>query len=323
MKPINLLLILPILAALTGCGEDVKVSPNQVNIALTETPKQLVIYPDDRPSIPDGKPVFAQNCASCHGATGLGGTASVKFDQTWALATKPVDIYQMVAFGGGKSNHPAFNGKLTPRELWNVSLYAKSLGQPPLNDTEIATIDAVFGSNCAVCHGTKGDGDGPLARNLEPMPANFQRFNRFFNRTDDVLFDHIANGIRWEGMPNFLGKQDKAKNVKFDEPYIRKLVQYVHKFHVTNAAVLTANAVKPAGGGGAATTELGTQQDTGAPPPQGAAGTTTSTTTTTTTGSAAPNDNAGNKNSTGASNADGAKSADKTKSTDSAGSAGH
>ena len=154
-------------------------------------------------------------------------------------------------------------------------MYTRSLGQPALDDKTLSEVDPVFGSNCAVCHGTKGDGDGPLARNLEPMPANFQRFDRFFNRSDDVLFDHIANGIRWEGMPNFLGKKDGKKNVHFDEAYIRKLVQYVRKFQVNNAAVRTASALAPGGAGSASpapTASAAPAAGSSAPAPVGADG---------------------------------------------------
>lgn len=296
MKSKQLLLILPFIAALTGCGQSgvTVTQSNDASVAtsVTATPPQLIVYPNDRPSIPDGKPVFAQNCASCHtGAStdatataGAGGKAGGGFSEEWARQTKPVDIYRIVAFGWAENHpkfnaehkHEAFSGKLSVRELWDVVSYTKNLGEPALTDVQIAEVDPVFGSNCAVCHGTKGDGDGPLARNLDPMPANFQRFDRFYNRTDDVLFDHIANGIRWEGMPNFLGKQDKKKNVKFDEPYIRKLVAYVHKFHLSNEAVLTAHAAAPApnpggeaGAGPGAGTEVGTQADTAAPAPLG------------------------------------------------------
>ena len=105
-------------------------------------------------------------------------------------------------------------------------------------------VDAVFGSNCAVCHGKKGYGDGPLAHNLERIPANFQDFKRFYDRTDSTLWDHIANGIKWEGMPNFLGKEDKAKNIKFDEAYIWQLVDYVRHFHETTEKTLPSEAGK-------------------------------------------------------------------------------
>ena len=242
MKSKHLLTILPIIAVLTGCGQtELKLNQNAATQlagpTLTATPQQLIVYPDDRPSIPDGKQTYLANCASCHSDTGSGGSSKFNFDADWAHNVRPVDLYRFVSFDNPKQ-HPTFANKLSPRELWNVVVYTRSLGQPALTDAQISAIDPVFGSNCAVCHGTKGDGEGPLARNLDPQPANFQRFDRFFNRTDNVLFDHIANGIRWEGMPNFLGKKDSKKNVKFDEAYIAQLVQYVHKFHVNNNPVL-------------------------------------------------------------------------------------
>lgn len=275
MKLRQLLPLIPAIALLAGCGNEIKINQQTAselaNPNLTAQPNNLVIYPDDRPSIPDGKVTFQQNCASCHSGVG-GGSAPVTgsnttpdvmpaanaattpsvtpptgqqkssfaFDQRWADSTKPIDIYRVVAFG--EHNHKAFSSTLSTREIWNAVVYARSIGQPALTTKEIEAIDPVFGSNCAVCHGTKGDGDGPLMRNLEPVPANFQRFDRFFNRTDDVLFDHIANGIRWEGMPNFLGKKDSKKNVTFDEAYIKKLVQYIRKFQINQDPVMTAAA---------------------------------------------------------------------------------
>ena len=99
---------------------------------------------------------------------------------------------------------------------------------------------AVFGANCAVCHGSRGAGDGQLNKGLvlQPAPANFTQFDRFYDRTDEQIWDHIANGIKWEGMPNFLGKQDRGNKVKFDADYIWKLVQYVRNFHEDPAPVL-------------------------------------------------------------------------------------
>jgi mono/diheme cytochrome c family protein len=315
MKLRHLLPILPAVALLTGCGQSEQTLSEQTanemaNPALTAQPNNLVVYPDDRPSIPDGAVTYKQNCASCHTGGGAGGGApavsqtspegmpaanaapaggaaqhaSVAFDQKWANATRPIDIYKVIAFGD--KNHPGgkFSNKLGSRDLWNLVAYTRSIGQPALTTKEISAIDPVFGSNCAVCHGTKGDGDGPLMRNLEPAPANFQRFDRFFNRTDDVLFDHIANGIRWEGMPNFLGKKDAKKNITFDQAYIKKLVQYVRKFQINQDPVMTAAAIGAApnpavgadaqqpGGGANVGTSTGTSTSTN-----------TSTTTTTTT----------------------------------------
>jgi mono/diheme cytochrome c family protein len=294
MKLRHLVFLIPTIALLAGCGQtDLTLPADKANELagphVTALPNNVVVYPDDRPSIPDGAVLYKQQCASCHsGGTGggapvaqtspegmpaataapaAGSAARVSFDQRWANATKPIDMFNTIAFGS--HNHPKFSDKLSNREMWNLVVYTHSIGQPALDTKEIASIDAVFGSNCAVCHGTKGDGDGPLMRNLEPAPANFQRFDRFFNRTDDVLFDHIANGIRWEGMPNFLGKKDASKNITFDEAYIKKLVQYVRKFHINHEPVMTAalpagattnpempgGADRPSVGGGASTSK--------------------------------------------------------------------
>lgn len=241
------LALIPLICLLASCGQTEQKLPQSdplISEKQTEAPKDYVVYPDDRPSIPDGKLVYqAQNCASCHGADGgtkpEGATASLS-DNRYMAGLKPVELYKAITYG--KEAHHHMQGKISVKDTWNLVFYSRSLGCPALDQKQIDEINPVFGSNCAVCHGTKGDGDGPLARNLEPMPANFQTMKRFFDRTDDTLFDHIANGIKWEGMPNFLGKEDKKKNVKFDHEYIRKLVQYVRNFHVSNEGTAIASA---------------------------------------------------------------------------------
>jgi cbb3-type cytochrome c oxidase subunit III len=249
MKPRTIIALAPIILLLSGCGQtEIGVASHQTASQLTNVPSQVINYPDDKPSIPDGKIVWEKmNCAQCHGQTGSGGSASVNLaDNHWASSVMLVDLYKTVAFGGAHK-HPALINRISNRDLWDVVVYARSLGAPPLPDQEVADITTVFGSNCAVCHGTKGDGEGPLAKNLDPMPANFTKFDRFFNRTDDVLFDHIANGIKWEGMPNFLGKRDARKKVNFDDKYIHKLVSFVRNFQIINTStVLNTQALSAA-----------------------------------------------------------------------------
>lgn len=240
---------LPMVTALTGCS-DSKVSLNAdnklVSASVTEGDKEP-IWPNDDPSIPDGKGVYAaQNCAQCHGADGkpVGGGAIDLSSKEWARKQKPVEQYDFITFGKEGSNHVKVRDKLKPSEIWNLVFYVRSLSTPALTDEQIAELDPVFGANCAVCHGKKGFGNGPLMKGntLEPLPANFQSFPRFYDRTDETLWDHIANGIKWEGMPNFLGKEDKAKNIKFDEPYIWRLVGYIRHFHESNKTELATRA---------------------------------------------------------------------------------
>jgi mono/diheme cytochrome c family protein len=184
--------------------------------------------------VPDGKIVWQKlNCAVCHGMDGKGKSGKCSMDLSdkyHMVKQRPVEQYKFLVFGRPSITHPSINKLVSRKEAWNLVFYVRSLARPPLTDKEADDLFAVFGSNCAVCHGSKGYGDGPVGRNFEPMPANFQNFARFYERSDYELWDHIANGIKWEGMPNFLGKEDKAKNIKFDQAYIWKLVDYVRHF---------------------------------------------------------------------------------------------
>jgi len=243
--------MLPLLAAIfifSACTQQevtLKGTEDQLAKPSTTSGQQEVIYPDDSPSVPDGKQAWRQmNCAVCHADTGKGVKVKCSLnlaDKAYMRTQKPVDQFEFISFGRSGLKHPVVSDKLSCRQTWDLVFYVRSLADPLLSDAQIADMDSVFGSNCAVCHGKKGYGDGPLGRNLEPQPANFRNFARFYDRTDDVLYDHIANGIKWEGMPNFLGKEDKAKNVKFDQEYIWKLVQYVRHFHETNQPTLAQN----------------------------------------------------------------------------------
>lgn len=237
----KILLILPIVAVLSACAKQIELKPGEANqlTSTTVTRGTDLVYPNDRPSVADGAGTYkAQNCASCHSG---GDAKAPNFqDKKYARNAKPVDQFRMVYFGNGGS-HPAMQGKISVREAWNTVFYARSLADAPLTDKEIGDVNLAFQSNCGVCHGAKGNGDGPLAHSLEPQPANFASFPRFYDRSDEVLWDHIANGIKWEGMPNFLNKEDKAKNVKFDEAYIWKLVAFVRHFQESTEPTLAAS----------------------------------------------------------------------------------
>ncbi|HEY9716306.1 MAG TPA: c-type cytochrome [Trichormus sp.] len=256
-KSLKLLMVLPLVAGLASCGQ-VHLDSQDKSMSNPDitTGSPTPLPPSDTPSSADGKVVFdRQNCASCHSAGGSAVAKGIDFTNTTYMdKQKPVDQYMMIAYGSispsgkDKFNHPVMSSKLTSRQMWDLTFYCRSLARPVItsNNPEYMAIDAVFGSNCVVCHGKKGNGDGPLAHNLEPVPANFANFARFYDRSDDVLWDHIANGIKWEGMPNFLNKTDKAKipPVKFDKDYIWKLVQYVRHFQSTDQPTLVAESNK-------------------------------------------------------------------------------
>ena len=71
--------------------------------------------------------------------------------------------------------------------------------------TDMATEGAkVFQTNCEMCHGPQGHGDGPAGQSLEPHPKNLAVLQKSVG--DDYLFWRINEGkpgtsmVAWKGI---------------------------------------------------------------------------------------------------------------------------
>lgn len=185
--------------------------------------KEDFAYPTKDPSVVEGKKLFTQNCASCHN---FGQEANKhNFTLKYINSVPPSHLFKVVT---NDAKHPSFKDKLTRTERWDVVMYLRYVlfGLPK----DFEDIKVKFGSNCAVCHGTRGFADGPIHYFLNPPPANFNQFDRLYEKTDEKLFDEIANGIPWTAMPPWAGRVDKDKNFEFDEKFRWELVKYVRQF---------------------------------------------------------------------------------------------
>ena len=127
-------------------------------------------------------------------------------------------------------DHPALKDKVSTQDIWDLVAFVRSLSRPALTASERHHLGAVFGANCADCHGVKGYGDGALSHNLDPLPANFHQYDRFLERQDTMLWNHIADGLYPAAMPGFLDRQDRANNVVFDKNFVMQMVRYVRHF---------------------------------------------------------------------------------------------
>jgi mono/diheme cytochrome c family protein len=58
------------------------------------------------------------------------------------------------------------------------------------------------GSGCAICHGIKGEGNGPLANQYDPRPRNFACAKTVNSIPDGQLFWIIRNGSPGTAMPD-------------------------------------------------------------------------------------------------------------------------
>lgn len=194
------------------------------NVELPSAEKPLVSeksvldfeYPTKAPSVVEGEKLFKKNCASCH----AGG-----FTRQYVNSVTPSELFKVITTD---IKHPSFKDKLTIKERWDTVMYLRYqvFGLP----ADFEDMKTKFGSNCAVCHGTRGHADGSLHYYLNPPPANFTEFSRLYEKTDEKLFEEISNGIPWTAMPPWKNRVDKDKGFVFDDKFIWELVKYVRHF---------------------------------------------------------------------------------------------
>ena len=59
---------------------------------------------------------------------------------------------------------------------------------------DLAVGKAKYEMFCSTCHGTAGDGQGPVGKTLNPPPRDFTAGDFKFGGADQDLFDVISNG---------------------------------------------------------------------------------------------------------------------------------
>jgi len=78
-------------------------------------------------AVSEGKRLYtAMNCVGCH-AHGGGGMGPALIDDVWTYGDQPGEIYTSIV-GGRPNGMPAFGGKLTDPQLWQLVAYVQSLG---------------------------------------------------------------------------------------------------------------------------------------------------------------------------------------------------
>jgi len=110
-----------------------------------------------------------------------------------------LSVLVLTACGGdGESSNPDENTTLVPIP----SEYAGVTN--PLGPEAAAAGAEVFRTNCEVCHGPQGHGDGPAGQSLDPKPRNLAILQA--SAGDDYLFWRISTGrpgtsmVAWKGI---------------------------------------------------------------------------------------------------------------------------
>jgi mono/diheme cytochrome c family protein len=175
-------------------------------------------YPAFKPSASEGALLFAQHCAACHGAAGKGdGERSAQLMSERAeplpdfsapdLARQatPFGWYETISLGRLEKLMPPWAQSLTEAERWNLVAFLYTLSTPP---EQIEAGGAIYAARCAECHGERGQGDGPQARD-PPVPdftdqafmASTAPAGFFAAITDGIdgqhVFADLAEDRRW------------------------------------------------------------------------------------------------------------------------------
>lgn len=136
-------------------------------------------------SPPDGKAIFQQRCATCHGpmGEGLSGVVSIAGP---SLQAEHDYGYVMTAIETGPSHMPAFAYVLSVPQIRSVADYVtQSIAVIPLSGGNLSEGGKLFRMYCAACHRTAVRG-GALAYTGVNAPA-----------LTDKSAALIAGAIRW------------------------------------------------------------------------------------------------------------------------------
>ncbi|MBV9994542.1 MAG: cytochrome-c oxidase, cbb3-type subunit III [Caulobacteraceae bacterium] len=172
-----------------------------------------------------GQSIFGDNCATCHGAGGLGGKGYPNLRAgVWLWGGSLEDIQRTITYGvrsgdpkARVSQMPSFGRDeiLKPEQIDDLTEYVVSLSHRPANVAAVRRAAPVFAANCAVCHGADGHGNRQVgAPNLADGGRQW-----LYGSDRASIHDQIWNG-RGGVMP--------AWGHRFDANTIKALAVYIH-----------------------------------------------------------------------------------------------
>src|SRR5207302_1377353 len=104
------------------------------------------------------------------------------------------------------------------RDVFEPQTMAVSVMTVPDTETQRELGHEVYEAHCIGCHGPKGDGAGPAATFLSPLPRDFTAGVFKFHTTpsgtlptDGDLFRTITRGVRGTAMPTWHEVSDKER----------------------------------------------------------------------------------------------------------------
>lgn len=200
----------------TQDAKDLVAFLNTLGLAQAELspprPHEIAVLPTDAvvDDTEQGRDVFLQNCAGCHGVHADGNSPGghalrpVAFNLAGFRLNKD-RIWRVLQQGVPGSSMPSWN-LLPGSDFHAVADYTESIATPDtLSETEQfapkpvlwAAGKRVFETHCIRCHGEYAAGNGPDAARMLPRPANFHEMQPSYEASARVIHD----GVPGSGMP--------------------------------------------------------------------------------------------------------------------------
>jgi cbb3-type cytochrome c oxidase subunit III len=200
--------------------------------------------------INNGKKIFSQNCAVCHGEYGNG--LNMSFDVNPRNLTKSLlkkeQMIKVITDGAveyGALTHEmrAFKGELSTKQIDDVAEYVSSTLSKKSYDESINLMfksdlipeskkekmekwgKKIFKRNCAFCHGPKGLGDGIATRNPEKSIFPYDLSKTILS--EDQMFLYIKYGGKHWGTAR---GDMPAWSKKYNDFKLKSVSQYVEKY---------------------------------------------------------------------------------------------
>ncbi len=134
-----------LIAALAACGKKDEGSPLSTAQGPDAVPVSALVpaggpapaginrralpYYDNAEAVMTGKRLYNQmNCVGCH-FNGGGGIGPALMDDAWIYGGRLDQIYDSI-YQGRPNGMPAWGGKLTDEQIWQISAYVRSMSLP-------------------------------------------------------------------------------------------------------------------------------------------------------------------------------------------------
>ena len=230
------LLIVLVLSACGGLGGE----PRIVATLPPQVQSPTAAPPVDQPELMRGAAIFAENCTRCHGE---GGRGDGELALTGQLPTPPRDFtdpattrdqtvaawFEVITNGRLETLMPPWRDSLSESDRWAVAMYSYTLSYHP---DQLAQGEAVWGANCAACHGETGAGDGARAAEFETV-TNLTQLAALVDASDAAIVDMLTNAD--DGDPHAFGDS-------LDEAERWAVVAFARTLALDNTEVIESDA---------------------------------------------------------------------------------